>query len=444
MKRAWVLLPIMLLLLASMGASLTQAATGTGEPAARAPLAVNEEELPSIAISLDGVELEGFALVRPLAVRLPLVEATCSPDGICTGDLQLAIDDLDAAAGSLTDKARHDTAKNAIGNIRALAAELNGVLEVPEADPEGSMERLYAPGQPTYGNITLERALTGDTSLHGWFNETSKGQNIRKSISIIMRDRNRNETARYNLFECWPVQWRVSSRDGHLVEEITFVAERLERAAGSADGGGGRPSAVTALLEADGKPLGSFELGGPVGGRIRWGDGDCDDTDSCTVDGVDDDCDGVMECAPDRPVTCGDGACVAPVLAALDALEEQVAGIGDRAKHDIAMNAIRNMKARMAEVESNLEGARRPGRTKYANIVLKRGLSGDARAAQWMSFAAAGEPWKRNLTMRLLGQDGKEITRFDMGGGPVLYSLAPGEDGLIETLEVRVDRIEMK
>ncbi|MFZ5827740.1 MAG: phage tail protein [Bacillota bacterium] len=384
---------------------------------ARTPITVNEEGLPLASLQVDGAVLDGVTLVEGLGVERPLEEAYCADDGICTGALRLAIDDLDAAADSLTDKARHDTAKNAIGNVRARVAELDQILGIndPDDDGDGLLDRVWAPGQPHFGNITFERKLDGSKELHQWWLDASRGKNIRKSISLIYLDRAGNEVARYNLFECFPVAWSVSLGDSGLVERLEVRVNRIEmaRVAGSDPGQGPRGS-YSVRLEAGGEVMGSFDLDSSLSGALTWGGG------------VDDDC---------------DGACTAEAVAALDELAEQVGALGDRARHDIAMNAIRNMKARLAEVETLLAGAYRPGRVKYANITLKRGLNGDERLVGWITDTVSGKPWKRSMLLTVFGPDGKEVAAFAMQGGPVSYT--SGGDALaIERIELAVEKIE--
>lgn len=404
---------------------------------AQTPTSVSEGGQParSVSLEVDGAVLEGVTVVGALEVARPLVDATCGADGICTGELALAIDDLDAAAESLTDKARHDTAKNSIQNIRARMAGLNEALGIGDLDSDGDglPDLVYQPGQPIYGNITLERALDTDQSLSQWWAEAAKGKSIRKSISVIIRDRGGKEVARYNFFECFPVSWSISVGDSGPVERLEVRVDRIEMArTGRSDEGQPARGSYAVGLEADGEAMGTFVLDSSLTGALTGGGGvddDCDDTDdSCrpTSDGVDDDCDGV---------------CTAGAVAALTALEEQVAGLQDRAKHDIAMNAIRNMKAMMPEVETNLAGARRPGRVKYGNITLKRGLNGSDGLAGWITDTVSGKPWKRSITLTILGPDGKEVARVTMQGGPVSYTLDGGTQ-MIEKIELAVEKVE--
>lgn len=91
------------------------------------------------------------------------------------------------------------------------------------------------PGRPKYKNIVLKRGQVNDASLLDWYRRRAlAGDTARKSGSIIYLDREGNEVLRYNFFEAWPCRWKApelnSASDTHIVEEIEFVVERVERA----------------------------------------------------------------------------------------------------------------------------------------------------------------------------------------------------------------------
>lgn len=95
--------------------------------------------------------------------------------------------------------------------------------------------RVYGPGSPHWGSITIKReAIGSDASLLDWYKKVLAGQTDRKSGSIIYLDREGNEVLRYNFFEAWPCRWKApelnANSDTHLIEEIEFVVERVERA----------------------------------------------------------------------------------------------------------------------------------------------------------------------------------------------------------------------
>lgn len=392
-----------------------------------------------ITLEIDGRQIEGLSLKGALAVERPLVDGACGDHGICTGELRLALEELEATAASIVEKGRHDAAMATIQNIRALATELDELLGIGDLDRDGDLDKVFQPGQPHYGNITFERAYAGDKTLYAWFKDAADGQNSRKSISVIIQRKDGEPVARYNLFEAFPVAWSLSTENG-VVEEIELAVEKVERAAITVNEEGVKKAQQGAILEADGEVVGTFALATGVGGAITWGDGVDDDCDGLDLDSDDDGlADGLTSCPSDRPIRCGDGACVAGALSLLDGLEEQAA----RAKHDIAMNAIRNMKALMPELEGNLAGARRPGRVKYADITLKRALGTDDPFTGWITDVEQGKPWKRSLSLVITGKNGKEVARFTMQGGPVRYALSGSDGHLVEEITFVAERLEM-
>ncbi|HLO03613.1 MAG TPA: phage tail protein [Symbiobacteriaceae bacterium] len=102
-------------------------------------------------------------------------------------------------------------------------------------DLQTTQGRKYGPGATHWGNITISReAIGADPSLYEWYKKVLAGTTERKSGSIIYLDREGNEVLRYNFFEAWPCRWKApelnASSDTHIVEEIEFVVEKVERA----------------------------------------------------------------------------------------------------------------------------------------------------------------------------------------------------------------------
>ena len=124
------------------------------------------------------------------------------------------------------------------GVISAGFQEVSGLskeIEVVEYRNGDSPTIHYRPGRTKVGRVTLRRGQLKDQTLHAWFKRVEAGETDRRSVSVIQKDRVRGEVTRYNLFECWPCAWKApdlnAKGEGHLVEEITFIAERLEMGA---------------------------------------------------------------------------------------------------------------------------------------------------------------------------------------------------------------------
>ena len=68
--------------------------------------------------------------------------------------------------------------------------------------------RVYGPGDAHYGSITVRsRVGANSTELYQWWLDCSRGQNVRKQISVICLKRDGSESRRFNCFECFPTRW---------------------------------------------------------------------------------------------------------------------------------------------------------------------------------------------------------------------------------------------
>lgn len=95
---------------------------------------------------------------------------------------------------------------------------------------------------------------------------------------------------------------------------------------------------------------------------------------------------------------------------------------------------------------------KRPGRTKYSNITLKRGYTGSMDLQEWATKATTeGELCKdcsRNITINMISRSGEIVRTFNLiDAFPVSWKVdtESGSTGstATESLEVRVNRIEM-
>jgi phage tail-like protein len=82
-----------------------------------------------------------------------------------------------------------------------------------------------------------------------------------------------------------------------------------------------------------------------------------------------------------------------------------------------------------------------PGLQKYANITLKRGITGDLTLWQWMQSVLGGNPDRRNLSIVLLNEQRQAVARWNLvRAWPTKY-IAPAlnsatSDVSLETLEI--------
>jgi len=105
------------------------------------------------------------------------------------------------------------------------------IIEYKDGDDQLTRKRA---GKAKYKNIVLKRGFVSDPALLEWYKKVLGGKTERKSGSIVYLDREGNEVVRYNFFEAWPCRWKApelnSTSDTHLVEELEFAVEKVERA----------------------------------------------------------------------------------------------------------------------------------------------------------------------------------------------------------------------
>jgi phage tail-like protein len=89
-----------------------------------------------------------------------------------------------------------------------------------------------------------------------------------------------------------------------------------------------------------------------------------------------------------------------------------------------------------------------PGLTKYANIVLRRGITQDAELWNWRQTVVQGNVDRRNGSVILLDDDGTEVLRWNFfhgwiakWEGPALNAQA--NEVAIETIEIAHDGLEL-
>jgi len=96
------------------------------------------------------------------------------------------------------------------------------VIDYKETYLEEDGYRLYAPGTPHFGNAKLTLAPGPATDeLYAWFQECSKGKNIRKNISVRLYKSDKTPGRGYNLLECFPVRWESPELDSNGTQKAT-------------------------------------------------------------------------------------------------------------------------------------------------------------------------------------------------------------------------------
>lgn len=95
----------------------------------------------------------------------------------------------------------------------------------------------------------------------------------------------------------------------------------------------------------------------------------------------------------------------------------------------------------------DLNERKRPGQTRYANIVLKRGYTNTEELWNWMKAVIDGKVERKAGSIILQADDGSEISRYNFfEGWPCRWKGyefdAGGTGASVEELEITVERIE--
>jgi phage tail-like protein len=90
-----------------------------------------------------------------------------------------------------------------------------------------------------------------------------------------------------------------------------------------------------------------------------------------------------------------------------------------------------------------------PGRVRYGNVVLKRGVSGDLALHDWFRAIAAGDFQPRNVSIVLLNAERQPVIRWNVSEAwPTKYDVSDlngkGNEVVIETLELTHEGIQIE
>ncbi len=111
--------------------------------------------------------------------------------------------------------------------VTGLESEIE-VIEFKDGDDPITHKRA---GKAKYKNITLKRGLLNDDRIYVETLGAPSAPAARKSGSVILLDRAGQEVLRYPFNQAFPTGYQIEpgSSDHHLVEEIEFVVEKVER-----------------------------------------------------------------------------------------------------------------------------------------------------------------------------------------------------------------------
>jgi phage tail-like protein len=109
-------------------------------------------------------------------------------------------------------------------------------IEYKEATKDGKMIIRKVPGAMKWSDITLERRIDASTSLWEWRKSVEEGDidDARRNGSVVIKDSEHNEVARWNFERGWPSKWTGAELDAGAneiaTEKVVITHEGLIRA----------------------------------------------------------------------------------------------------------------------------------------------------------------------------------------------------------------------
>jgi phage tail-like protein len=123
------------------------------------------------------------------------------------------------------------------GIVRAAFQQCSGfdstidVIEHREGGENTTLRKL--PGLTKYSNIVLKWGMTDDMELYTWHRDAVIGRMERRNGSIILLDREGNETARWNFYNAWPTKYDGPDLNAEgndvAIETLELAHEGIER-----------------------------------------------------------------------------------------------------------------------------------------------------------------------------------------------------------------------
>lgn len=105
------------------------------------------------------------------------------------------------------------------------------VIEHREGGENTTPRKL--PGLTKFSNIMLMWGMTDDMELYNWHRDAVLGRVDRKNGSIVLLDRQGNETARWNFFNAWPTKYDGPDLNAEgndvAIEKLELAHEGVER-----------------------------------------------------------------------------------------------------------------------------------------------------------------------------------------------------------------------
>ena len=128
----------------------------------------------------------------------------------------------------------------------------------------------------------------------------------------------------------------------------------------------------------------------------------------------------------------------------------EIDGIGESQFSEVAIPEAEISVVEYREGADKTSATRKlPGRVRYGNVVLKRGVTGDLALWEWFRALASGDFQPRNVAIVLLDAERRPVMRWiARDAWPTKYHpshlTAEGNEVVIELVELAVESIEVE
>jgi len=107
----------------------------------------------------------------------------------------------------------------------------------------GSSPNVFSlPGKVRFGNIVLRKGCTASSELYEWRRRIERGEDDRRSGSVVLLDANMQEKARWNFYDAWPCRYVAPQFDAAdttvSIETLELCVQRIERVSSETVAGG--------------------------------------------------------------------------------------------------------------------------------------------------------------------------------------------------------------
>ncbi|MCB9060129.1 MAG: phage tail protein [Halobacteriovoraceae bacterium] len=118
--------------------------------------------------------------------------------------------------------------------FRAISVDGIGIDITPnfQTPDEKTKEKVSKRGNVDYPGVTISREFTGNKDFFNWIKDctTKNTEDLKKNISIVVKNESNEEVIRYNLQATWPTNYiapKFAKRQSNATEGSIEASERI-------------------------------------------------------------------------------------------------------------------------------------------------------------------------------------------------------------------------